>query len=101
MFDFYFIILNNILFFYLKLGLLYFIDYERVIIEFGRIGKEDVNKIFYIYLNLIYVDEEYDFVVLELMLYFVDIKFFLVLKLFGKVCDLYVYFVGYISGWLN
>lgn len=82
-------------------GLPHFTDYERVTIEFERTGKEDINKIFYIHPNPIYVDEEHDFVVLELMPHHADIKFPPALKLFGKVCDLFVHLVGYTSGRLN
>lgn len=46
---------------------------------------------------MVYVDKEYDFVVLELNVYDFGVLFFLVLICFGKVDLFDVYFVGYFN----
>lgn len=75
----------------------HFIDSGQVSIEFGRTSynkKEDRFQIFNI-IDLKYLDEEYDFAVLELGVHDYNVPFPPALTCFGKVCFTEVHLVGH------
>lgn len=75
----------------------YFIDSNRVHIEFGRIlynKKEDPLQIFDL-IDIAYLDKEYDFAVLELGTHSSGVPFPPALTCFGKVCCSDVHLVGH------
>lgn len=79
----------------------HFIYSERISIEFGRKKynqKEDPNKIFGFQPTLAYLDDEYDFAVLELMPHEAGVKFPPALTLFGEVCVSEIHLVGHPGG---